>query len=86
LRRRHGAALTGIPVTKGSQDALNFVITEATTNTHYNQRSAVRLGHWPLVLMACRAFRYPVPPQVWRDLLPNLRPPTETSREGGTNE
>jgi hypothetical protein len=85
-RDNHGAALTGIPVTKGTQDALDFVITEATTNTHYDQLSAVRLGHWPLVLLACRTYRYPVPPQVWRDLLPNLRPPTEIRREGGTNE
>ncbi|HEX8214772.1 MAG TPA: hypothetical protein VF582_04785 [Allosphingosinicella sp.] len=85
-RDNHGAALTGIPVTKGAQDALDFVITEATTNTHYYQLSAVRLGHWPLVLMACRAYRYPVPPQVWRDLLSNLRPQTEMKREGGTNE
>lgn len=73
-RDNHGAVLTGIPVTRGARDALDFVITEATTNTHYYQLSAVRLGHWPLVLMACRAYRYPVPPQVWRDLLPNLRP------------
>lgn len=83
-RDNHGAALTGIPVTKGAQDALDFVITEATTNTHYDQLSAVRLGHWPLVLMACRAYRYPVPPQTWRDLLPNLRP--SMRRECGTNE
>lgn len=85
-RDNHGAALTGIPVTKGTQDALDFVLTEATTNTHYGQLSAIRLGHWPLVLMACRAYRYPVPPQVWRDLLPNLRPAKESQRESGKNE
>lgn len=85
-RDNHGAALTGIPVTKGTQDALDLVLTEATTNIHYGQLSAVRLGHWPLVLMACRAYRYPVPPQVWRDLLPNLRPPTEIRHEGDRNE
>lgn len=85
-RDNHGAALTGIPVTKSTQDALDFVLTEAIANTHFDQLSAVRLGHWPLVLMACRTYRYPVPPQVWRDLLPNLRPATETRREGGTNK
>lgn len=85
-RDNHGAALTGIPVTKGAQDALDFVITEVTTNTYYDQLSAVRLGHWPLMLMACRTYRYPVPPHVWRDLLPNLRSPIEARPEGGTNE
>jgi len=73
-RDNHGAALTGIPVTKSTQDALEFVLEEATTNPHYDQLSAIKLGHWPLILMACRAHRYPVPPQVWRDLLPNLHP------------
>lgn len=85
-RDNHGAALTGIPVTKGAQDALDFVIAEATVNTHYDQLSAVRLGHWPLVLMACRTYRYPVPPQVWRDLLSNLRPPIEMWGKGGAIE
>jgi hypothetical protein len=65
----HGAALTGIPVTEGTQDTLEFVLEEATSNTHYDALSAVRLGHWPLVLLACRCYRLPVPPQVWRDLL-----------------
>jgi len=76
----HGATLTGIPVTKGTQDALDLVLEEAATNKHYDQLSAVKQGHWPLVLMACRAHRYPVPPQIWRDLLPNLRSPTPNPR------
>lgn len=85
-RDNHGAALTGIPVTQGIQDALDFVLSEAIANIHYDQLSAVRLGHWPLVLTACRAYRYPVPPQVWRDLLPNLRRPTTVQLEGGRND
>lgn len=76
-RDNHGAALTGIPVTEGKDDALTYLLEEATTNTHYNALSAVRLGHWPIVLTACRTFRLPIPPQVWRDLLPSLRPPAK---------
>lgn len=71
----HGAALTGIPVTAGSRDTLEFVLEEVGNNKHYNALSAVRLGHWPIVLTACRYHRLPVPPQVWRDLLPAVRPP-----------
>jgi hypothetical protein len=73
-RNNHGAALTGIPNTESTQDTLEFVIEEATSNPHYDALSAVRLGHWPIVLTACRCHRLPVPPQVWRSLLPDVRP------------
>lgn len=66
----HGAALTGIPVTAGTSDTLDFLLEEARTNTHYDDLSAVKLGHWALVLMVCRGQRLPVPPQLWRELLP----------------
>ncbi|MGY3032621.1 hypothetical protein ACVIIV_001791 [Bradyrhizobium sp. USDA 4354] len=74
-RDNHGASLTGVPVTKGTRDTLDFVLEEVTSNPHYDRLSAVRLGHWPIVLMACRCHRLPVPPHVWRDLLPAVRPP-----------
>jgi len=74
-RDSHGAALAGIPVTEGTRDALDFILAEATTNKHYDQLTAVKLGHWPILLTACRAHRLPVPPQVWRDLLPQVSRP-----------
>jgi hypothetical protein len=73
-RENHGAVLTDIPVTTGSRDALDFVLEEAVNNRHYDSLSAVRFGHWPIVLTACRCFRLPVPPQVWRELLPAIGP------------
>ena len=73
-RDNHGAVLTGIPVTAHTQDTLEFVLDEATSNGHYDALSAVRLGHWPIILTACRCYRLPVPPQVWRNLLPAVRP------------
>ncbi|EPR22616.1 hypothetical protein L905_20540 [Agrobacterium sp. TS43] len=73
-RDDHGAVLIGVPVTAGSQDALDFVLEEAVNNPHYDALSAVRFGHWPIVLTACRCYRLPVPPQVWRDLLPAVGP------------
>lgn len=74
-RNDHGAALTGIPVSVGTQDTLDFVMTEVANNPHYDALSAIRLGHWPIVLTACRTHRLPVPPQVWRELLPSVRAP-----------
>lgn len=73
----HGAALTGIPVTAGTTDTLDFILDEAKTNKFYDQLSAVKLGHWPIVLTACRSHRLPVPPHVLRDLLPLVRRPAK---------
>ena len=74
-RETHGAALAGIPVSAGTKDTLDFVLSEAKTNRHYDGLSAIKLGQWPIVLTACRAYRLPVPPQVWRNLLPHLSRP-----------
>ncbi|WP_430244909.1 hypothetical protein [Neorhizobium sp. DAR64861/K0K2] len=71
-RDNHGAVLTGIPVTARTRDTFDFILEEAACNPHYDALSAVRFGHWPIVLTACRCHRLPVPPQVWRDLLPAI--------------
>lgn len=78
----HGAALTGIPVTTGTSDTLDFVLEEARTNTHYDDLSAVKLGHWALVPMVCRGQRLPVPPQLWRELLPAVGSDTPDADNG----
>lgn len=72
-RDNHGAALTDIPVTPGTWDTFEFALKEIAANQHYTELSAVRLGHWPIVLTACRVHRLPVPLQIWRDLLPLVR-------------
>jgi hypothetical protein len=64
----HGAALTGIPVTVGTTETLHFVLEEVKTNQHFDALSAIALGHWPILMTACRHHRIPVPPNVWRDL------------------
>lgn len=84
-RANHGAALTGIPVTAGSQDTLDFVLEEVGNNKHYDALSAVQLGHWPIVLTACRYHRLPIPPHVWLDLLPAVRPPAPNAAPPSDN-
>lgn len=88
-RDNHGAALAGIPVTAGTSDTLDLILAEAKINRHYDQLTAVNLGHWPIVLTACRAHRLPVPPQAWRDLLPHVCRPTREpvpQPDNGTRE
>ncbi len=80
----HGAALTGIPVESGTRATLDFISAECAANPHFDRLSAIALGHWPVLLTACRCNRLPVPPQVWRDLLPLNKPPTAAPSETST--
>ena len=79
-KENHGAALTGIPVTEGARDTLDFVFEEVSSNSHYDGLSVIEFGHWPILLTACRSHRLPVPPHVWRDLLPAMSRAENESR------
>ncbi|MBP0607723.1 MULTISPECIES: hypothetical protein [Burkholderia] len=70
--RHHGAALSHVPVTEEANVTLNFVRTECERETAFDSLSAVRLGHWPIVVMACRHYRLPLPPQLWLTLFAEM--------------
>jgi len=70
--QNHGAALTDIPVTDKPQEILRYVLKECGAVTPFFHLSAVELGHWPLVAMACRHYRLPIPPHLWLGLLPGV--------------
>jgi hypothetical protein len=39
----------------------------------FNGLSAVKLGHWPIVALACRHYRLPIPPYLWLPVVQALR-------------
>src|SRR3546814_9926277 len=47
---------------------------ECDAITDYERLSAVELGHWPILLTACRLHRLPVPAQLWLDIVDALEP------------
>ena len=71
----HGAAFDGIPLGDDPQLVLNYVLQECGLETAYFQLSAVEFGHWPLVALACRHYRLPVPPHLWLGFLVEPRCP-----------
>lgn len=89
----HGGTLSDIPVDGEPGTVLGYVAAECTANTHFSKLSAVALGHWPIVALACRHHRLPVPPHLWADLLPKTqqeprkrtRPSRKTSPSGAPN-
>lgn len=69
---RHGAMLTGLPVASDLTKAIETIKAESAATQHLEKLSSIAFGHWPIVLMACRHYRLPVPPQLWMGLLDGL--------------
>lgn len=65
----HGLALTDIPVTADGAAAIKMLNSEVSRDGHLMTLSAVKHGHWPILVMACRHYRLPLPPHLWLPLL-----------------
>jgi hypothetical protein len=76
----HGLALCDIPITADGEAARRTLERERSQEGDYSRLSAVHLGHWPILVMACRHSRLPIPPQLWFPLVTRNEPVT-SSRE-----
>lgn len=70
----HGLALCDILITADGVAARNILVREYSEEGHYNGLSTIRLGHWPVFVMACRDSRLPLPPQLWFPLMMREEP------------
>ena len=61
----HGVALTNLEISEDGDSLLRTILAECDQNDSYKNLSAVRSGQWQLVLLACRHFRLPIPPNFW---------------------
>ena len=61
----HGTAITGLPLCENTAQYRSFLSAMLEAHTTFESLSAIRSGLWPVLLMACRHFRLPVPPQLW---------------------
>lgn len=76
----HGAMLANLDLNISVQDFLAQVFRECEETKHFEELSAVKYGWWPLIIVACRHYRLPLP----LHLLRGLRTPTVSSRELST--
>jgi len=65
----HGAMLNGLPVTADPDSALQFIEAECSADREFHKLSAIKMGHWPIILIACRHYRLPIPPNLWLELI-----------------
>lgn len=71
--RSHGASLGGIPITTDGEGAMRMLEAELASTTGFENLSAISLGHWPVLAMACRHAGLPLPPNLWLGLLREAR-------------
>ncbi|WP_421718475.1 hypothetical protein [Algiphilus sp.] len=60
-RMEHGVGIARLPVEREKQELVDLVFEEASRSSHLKQLSAMQHGMWPLILVACRHHRVPVP-------------------------
>lgn len=75
----HGATLTDLWVNRPMEEFLRQVFGECERSSHFNQLSAVKYGWWPVVVVACRHYRLPLP----LHLLAGLRQGTGDAASAG---
>lgn len=61
----HGAVLSDISLERGAKHLLDEAFGETEKKPHFKNFSAVEHGLWPLILVACRHYRYPLPVELW---------------------
>lgn len=69
----HGMSLGSLPITKDGAALMEIVDAECSPSSQFFKLSAVHLGHWPVLAMACRHYRLPLPPNLWIDLIRQIR-------------
>ena len=61
----HGAVLSQSCIDRPMEEFLKQVFGECEQSPHYKTLSAVEKGLWPVILIACRHYRLPVPVHLW---------------------
>ncbi len=63
--KTNGTALTGLQLSSDGSAPLQHILKACQDERGLENLSAFRFGLWPIVLLACRHYRFPVPPQFW---------------------
>jgi hypothetical protein len=61
----HGAVLTDVPVERPIKDFLTQIFDECKQSDHFYDLSAVKYGFEPLIFVACRHYRLPLPTNLY---------------------
>ena len=76
----NGRALCDLPLAEGGLQLLATIAEACRTDTAFQDLSPNKAGFWPVILVACRHCRLPVPPGYWIEALTSSND-TSTERE-----
>jgi hypothetical protein len=65
----HGVALMDLQLSPSGTEILDTIAQACQREKGFANLSANKTGYWPIILLACRHYRYPIPPQFWIDVL-----------------
>lgn len=57
----HGATLSHVCIDRSSDEFINQAFTECAHSSQFKNLSAIKHNLWPLILVACRHYRVPIP-------------------------
>lgn len=57
----HGAVMVDIDISQKPEEFLAMLLNECKTADHLKDMSAIKTGMWPIIMVACRHYRVPVP-------------------------
>lgn len=80
----HGSTLVDVPLDRSKDEFLAQVFSECEQSPHFKELSAVKSGWWPLIVVACRHYRLPLPLPL--HLLEGLKKTSATTRAIPTAE
>lgn len=69
----HGSSLHHILITSDGENAFSILKKECSGKTAFSQLSAIRDEHWQILILACRHYRLPLPPNLWLHVLEDCR-------------
>jgi hypothetical protein len=65
----HGVALSDLSIDLPFEGYINTISEACARKSAFRELSAITTGFWPILLLACRHHRHPVPPHFWIHLL-----------------
>ena len=65
---QHGATLSDVGIEAPADDLIKEIEFECGESSYFRELSAVQCSFWPLVLIACRHYRLPVPLHLFIDI------------------
>ncbi|MFH1342151.1 MAG: chemotaxis protein [Pseudomonadota bacterium] len=77
--QHHGLALSDLPFSNPGDDLLGTIAEACERENSFSKLSPSVEGYWPIILLACRHYRLPVPPHYWIELLRPASPAPEAA-------